>query len=779
MPDHLLLPDRVLVSSRRQLGGGGRPPVRNPHRHGQRLRERVQEATVAAPRVPLEGVDPGLVFKIKARGRIEPTALETRDLSLLGETREWTYFVFSEQDAPQRFMTALSRYAAAPDEEGASAPLSSLFGMIEDLEPYGPEDRRGPGIPEELDFDEPMVVDVVIWPSPDWPESRRRIANARVVVEQFGGQELAADERPQFTILRARLSGHGLRVLLDLAVVERIRTPPTPFIEPSDWMGAAAEELARDVRDSEPIGVLDDGIADGHPLLAELVRAQYSFPADYPWRPIGAHGTMVAGLCAYGDFERPLAEGLRLVGTGPIYGGRVLEPHPDFPDQTRFATTMPEHQVIEEAIRTLNAEHGVRVFNVSIAYPDPYVGPHVGLMTELLDTLVRELGIVVIVATGNSRTTAAGAIAEGLHAFNDYPRYLFEPSCRVAEPAVGALAVTVGSIARSDAPQTPGGAARPGDRAVAGIGEISPFSRSGPGAANSVKPDFVAYGGNWVLTDTGRIDQNNLGVGVVSTTLDREGRLFQMASGTSFAAPRVTRIAADVWAAYPEASANLVRCLLGLAARVPDAVRGQFPDGEQGRRSAGNGMPRSDFALESGGNRVVMYFDGAIGADSVAIHPLPMPEDFARGRTTRRIAAALSFDPPVRRQRREYLAGTMTFDLLRAVDIDQVRDIYRRQDEEREAMLRDRRRVSLHPGSTRVVSSTLQVREWRPREMNVDDGDTYYLVVTHRKAQWGSDDDQTYAVAVELVEEARLNIDLYNLVQQRVRIPVRARVRAR
>src|SRR5437879_1923409 len=115
MPDHLLLPDRVLVPSRRQLGGGGRPPSRNPRRHGQRLRQRVQAATVAAGRVPVEGVDPGLVFKIKARGRIEPSALETRDLSLLGETREWTYFVFSEEEAPRRFFAALDRYARAPD----------------------------------------------------------------------------------------------------------------------------------------------------------------------------------------------------------------------------------------------------------------------------------------------------------------------------------------------------------------------------------------------------------------------------------------------------------------------------------------------------------------------------------------------------------------------------------------------------------------------------------------------------------------------------------------
>jgi hypothetical protein len=53
-----------------------------------------------------------------------------------------------------------------------------------------------------------------------------------------------------------------------------------------------------------------------------------------------------------------------------------------------------------------------------------------------------------------------------------------------------------------------------------------------------------------------------------------------------------------------------------------------------------------------------------------------------------------------------------------------VREIYRRQDEERDEMLQDRRRVSLDPSSTRVISSTLQVHEWRSKQMSVDDGDT-------------------------------------------------------
>ena len=119
----------------------------------------------------------------------------------------------------------------------------------------------------------------------------------------------------------------------------------------------------------------------------------------------------------------------------------------------------------------------------------------------------------------------------------------------------------------------------------------------------------------------------------------------------------------------------------------------------------------------------------------------------------------------------------MTFDLVRAVSVAQLRDIYRHQGGEREEMLNDRRRVSLQPGTTRLSSSTLQVREWRPRMMQVDDGDTYYLVVTHRRAPWGPDGAQTYAVAVELVDEGRIQLDLYGLVQQRVEVPARARIR--
>src|SRR2546430_17612433 len=50
-------------------------------------------------------------------------------------------------------------------------------------------------------------------------------------------------------------------------------------------------------------------------------------------------------------------------------------------------------------------------------------------------------------------------------------------------------------------------------------------------------------------------------------------RSFRAACGTSFAVPAVARCAADVLAAYPDSSANLVRALVAASAREPTGAQ--------------------------------------------------------------------------------------------------------------------------------------------------------------------------------------------------------------
>jgi Subtilase family len=219
---------------------------------------------------------------------------------------------------------------------------------------------------------------------------------------------------------------------------------------------------------------------------------------------------------------------------------------------------------------------------------------------------------------------------------------------------------------------------------------------------------LLHYGGNWVIRADGTLAVRDAGAGVISTVVT-DTRMFHVGSGTSFAAPRVARAAADVLAAYPDASGNLVRALVALSAKVPQPVVDAF--GDNVPRVAGHGLPRAARATASAGSRAVLMGEFSMATDTVAIHPLPIPRAFHDGRAARAIRVALAFDPPFRRTRREYLAGAMSFDLLRATGLDEVAAIYRKQDEDVPLSLPSgRRRMKLLPGSQTFDNSTLMVR---------------------------------------------------------------------
>ena len=117
MPEHLLLPDRTTIGSRRAGGGGGTAPVRNPRQHGTQLGAGL--TNVLAARRLDTAIDPDLVFKIRAADRrINDETLILRGLLPLAETTEYIYFVLSH-DEGEAFGDALRAYSSGEDLEGA------------------------------------------------------------------------------------------------------------------------------------------------------------------------------------------------------------------------------------------------------------------------------------------------------------------------------------------------------------------------------------------------------------------------------------------------------------------------------------------------------------------------------------------------------------------------------------------------------------------------------------------------------------------------------------
>ncbi|HWA65079.1 MAG TPA: S8 family serine peptidase [Mycobacteriales bacterium] len=795
MPEHLPLPDPEPVDGHRAPPGFNpdRPPP-DRDRHGPALAAELASAVADPASAPpvVEGVDPSRVLKLRATGRLSVGTLRRR-LPLLAEDAHWGYYVLADDDQLREFAEAVSGYAEGSLSGHGVPALITMLQTIEGIEPYGPSDRSGAGL-AELSFDEPELVDILVWPSASVGEARGRLAQVTAAIRTIeGSAEIASDERPASTVLRARLSREAVELVLHVAVVEKVRPAPRPLIEPPELRAADARDLAVPPPGDALLGVIDDGVAAAHPLLAGLVVAHQGFPSTYGYGAPGPHGTNVAGLAAFGDFEEAFAGSLSLPVPARVIAARVLEPDPYLANRNRFADVALPHEAFEEALRWMVTEHGVRVVVAAIADPYGFQGPLVDEFTVTVDSLVRELDVVIVTACGNvyDGLTSDGAGGTA-NAVRDYPGYLTRDVARVAEPGTAALALTVGSVARTDAPATASGTTPLGYRAVAGPGMPSPFSRSGPGpgpaSAGSQKPDLSHYGGNLVITDHGTLEWHNQGVGSITLHHQPAARHFAAVNGTSFAAPRVARVAAEVAATYPDASANLIRALVALSARR-SAPEGALPD-DLIWRTIGYGIPDIDRAVQSVGSRVVLMFDGEIDPDGTHIHAVPLPRDFVEASTSRTLRVAYAFDPPVRRQRREYIAGKMRVDLVHGLDPLTIAEIYGPQPSwqalradpslVRQSLPDASHRYQLTPGVNRTLGSTLAVQELRRTQLP---DEAHYLVVAHLREAWArtaafSYDRQRYAVVVELVDEERPGLDLYAAARTEL-TALRARLRGR
>jgi hypothetical protein len=778
MPEHLLLPNPRPLQSRRSSPAGGGSPNRQRGQHGAHLRQQLQ--TVRAPRQLNAGVDPDLVFKIKAGARPEDSSFEGRGLQVLGETVDYTYFVLAS-DQGSSLEQAIERYVRTGE-------MRTFFNQIDDIEPYGPADRSGPGI---ADLDRRLsqhTLDVIIWPSGTYGEAERRTRSVEQILAQNAGRVLLRSVSARRSYLRVSVSSTGLDDLLNTSVVELVRTPPVPFLDFRDWRNLDISTISRSEVVSEVVGVLDDSPESAHPLLSGLVVSDESLaPPAYQWQQRGTHGTEVVGRVLFPGLHEELRDALPISAVGSVRVVRILEPDPSRPDRApRFATYAAPHDLVEGAIRHLHGTHGVRIFNLSVGYSEPFNDLHLGPLTETIDDLIRELGIVVVLPTGNAPADLSARTPSGHHVIDDKPEFFFAPEHRLSEPGPAALAVTVGALALSGAPAELHG--RFGWQAAADADEAAPFSRTGPGlGANSKranKPDVTHYGGNLVVSDTGNIVQNDLGASLISTsTRGSGGQIFATVNGTSYAAPAVARVAADIAYAYPDASGNLVRALLaaGSAQTRPAASLSEL---HRRNRVYGLGLPDVDRATSSDARRVTMTYDGAMPVDTVQIHPMPIPEAFRQGsRRDRVISVALAFDPPVRRQRREYLAGTMKFNVYRDIDADELAKILQRQDpDDPNDLINDRRRLNLQPGVNTFTHSTLQLRAWVGRNSFVNDDETFLIAVTHKAQTWARGDktyeQQGYALAATLEDRELATADLHQILRQQLRLPTRVRLRA-
>ncbi|CAM5774410.1 hypothetical protein MAMO4S_04481 [Mesorhizobium amorphae] len=649
---------------------------------------------------------------------------------------------------------------------------ANLFGAIDSFDELDPVDRIGSAlvrhgfktlddIPEDVEF----LLDVELWDIDDLVLRDLYVDRVERKAREFGGELLSRYRGAGIFIARVRVPGAGLRGLLAMKEVAWIDLPPVPDFAPDAGVDMVVEQLPPIAPPSEAaicIGIVDSGVTAAHPMLQGVIAGTFGVPARLGSDDEKRHGTAVAALASYGSIAQQLHQDT-LRPRFRIASAKVVDARGNFDDERTIA------DLIEEAIRRLHAEFGCRVINVSLADIEHLVGGRPSNWAMTLDNLVRELGVIITVSAGNIIEISQRIEDEGV---GIYPQYLLEDDHRLYEPASSVNSLVVGSLAHSNG-LMPGEEEHADIVALTAAHHPSPFSRSGPGFGDAIKPDLVEYGGTAVwLGYNSSLSADRASCGILTLNPNYLQSLLEYRHGTSFAAPAAAFKAAVLLEEFPDRSANFIRSLMGLSTDHPEGLfdRVASKNGREHYRHAGYGVAELEFALASDDGRVVMAIEDSLHVNRFAVYEIPIPADFQTVKGTRHIKISLAFDPPVRNSRKEYLGIGMNYRLVRGKSAQEVFDRFRswskqEKDEAGGALTFDGQSwlCKMTPLSTMQEAGTLQVGTFVAKRDISEYGDRYYLVV-RCEGKWAANlvEQQTFAVAVELWHEAQL--DLYQQV---------------
>jgi Subtilase family len=528
--------------------------------------------------------------------------------------------------------------------------------------------------------------------------------------------------------------------------------------------------------------VIDSGVAIGNPFLQAVTKVELGRSWVYgssPHEDFHGHGSGVASLAAY--YTLGIAEGDLNQASAWIASARILTDDGQLDIPRHEDDAIDRHQqawLFSNLLREIVLHYqplGIRLFVLSFEMVGHIWSratrrhiPRNAWTARTIDQLSREFDVVFCNITGNLSPAEALELSRELNAA--YPAYLTSPLAKLLDPGPAALAVTSGSIAVSS--HIVGGNHAP----IAQPNQPSPFTRSGPGFGESIKPDFVEAGGSLVRhLDTGAFARNQ-GTDVVVASNSLTPALGHT-HGTSFAAPRTAHhlalILRDALALGISPGNPLLRAFLALsttAVQIPTGL-----DKDQALQLTGHGKPDGYRALLCQGHSAVLYWQGEIQSDTTAIFSLHVPAEIASvGNTKKRITVAVAASPLVQQWGvADYLGTELLFWLYKGhLDPEVITSQHQREEDEE----------NLRPGATQdQFEGTLKTRrnvgtlqrdvfEWNIHRDEMSTHDYTLVVSLPVRAGWMKPTQIPLAIAVRLEETSGQFVQLYATVSARLRV---------
>lgn len=365
-----------------------------------------------------------------------------------------------------------------------------------------------------------------------------------------------------------------------------------PNIEQIQW----TEDLLKRIKlvDTKTgVCILDTGVNNGHPLISPVLSDQdcSAFVSTWGSSDHDGHGTLMAGVVAYGSLEEALETSSEIELSHRLSSVKILPPQgandPDlYGAITQQAISIAEIQAPERkhvfccAITSSTIDHKGK--------PTSWSGAIDAITSGQIDGERR----LYVVSAGNVRNSID---------WNAYPDVNLIRS--IEDPAQSWNALTVGAFTEKVTFRDQGLA---GHMALAPLRGLSPFSTSSFEWEGKwpIKPEIVLEGGNIRKAPDGTLYEDSPDLSILTTSHEPIKKQFDTIFATSAATAKAAWIAAKIQAQYPTMWPETVKGLMVHSAEWPDAIIQQYKldtkkkgDVLKLMRICGYGVPDIDRAL--------------------------------------------------------------------------------------------------------------------------------------------------------------------------------------
>ena len=347
--------------------------------------------------------------------------------------------------------------------------------------------------------------------------------------------------------------------------------------------------------------ILDTGINNGHPLIAPVLDDENCLAYDPSWgtHDHDCHGTLMAGLAAYGDLQGCLENGDRIDVRHHLESVKIL-PQPPEENQPNLWGYVTAQGISRVEIQSPDTK---RILGMAVTVDDTRDRGRPSSWSGAVDQLASGADDynqrLFIVSAGNLTDTPTS---------ETYPNAQTTDS--VHDPAQAWNALTVGAYTNLIDIHDE---SLDGYEPLASQGELSPFSTSSSLWEDKwpIKPEIVMEGGNAVCDEHGQaLTCDDLSL--LSTWWQPTESHFSPFHATSAAAAQAAWFAAQLQCEYPHIWPETIRALMVHSANWTDALKRQFLADDsktsyaQLLRICGYGVPDLERALYSAKNSLTL-----------------------------------------------------------------------------------------------------------------------------------------------------------------------------